>query len=132
MNQFIIFFVALVRTFFKESPAFWGAHTSTDLVLRKGNMQWYKKTWTNQFEVRRKNDIIFSGERNIIFPDNRRNTIFQCEFFGKTFFSEHFQKTLYFHVIFLRKIIFQFSSKEKDHIFGKKKCHQKIIQFFWY
>ena len=31
--------------------------------------------------------IIFSGKRNIIFPDNTRKIIFQRYFFGKTIFS---------------------------------------------
>ena len=39
-----------------------------------------------------KNKIIFSGKRNIIFPDNTRKIIFQCDFFGKTIFSKHLEK----------------------------------------
>ena len=39
-----------------------------------------------------KNKIIFSGKRNIIFPDNTRKIIFQCNFFGKTIFSKHLEK----------------------------------------
>ena len=38
------------------------------------------------------NRIIFSGKRNIIFPDNIRKIIFQCDFFGKTMFSKHLEK----------------------------------------
>ena len=38
------------------------------------------------------NKIIFSGKRNIIFPDNIRKIIFQCDFFGKTMFSKHLEK----------------------------------------
>ena len=50
---------------------------------------------------RLKNRIIFSGKRNIIFPDNTtRKIIFPCDFFGKTIFSEHFKKISYFHVFF--------------------------------
>ena len=30
---------------------------------------------------------MFSGKRNIIFPDNARKIIFQRNFFGKTIFS---------------------------------------------
>ena len=50
-----MFFVAPLaeRRFFKESPAFSAAHTCTDLIWRKRNMQWYKKIWTNQFEVKK-------------------------------------------------------------------------------
>ena len=44
------------------------------------------------FSVQRKN-IIFSGGKNTIFPDNTTRTIiFQREFFGKTIFSEHLEK----------------------------------------
>ena len=32
--------------------------------------------------------IIFSEKRNMIFPDNTRKIIFQCDIFGKTIFSE--------------------------------------------
>ena len=39
-----------------------------------------------------KNKIIFSGKRNIIFPDDAINIIFRCNFFGKTIFSEHLEK----------------------------------------
>ena len=39
-----------------------------------------------------KNKIIFSGKRNIIFPDDTRKIIFQCNFFEKTIFSKHFEK----------------------------------------
>ena len=45
-----------------------------------------------------KNNIVFSGKRNIIFPDNTRKIIFQCDFFGKTIFSKHFDKeNMVFH-----------------------------------
>ena len=59
-----------------------------------------------------KNEIIFLENRNILFPDNWRKTIFQCEFLGKTTFSEHLQKISYFHAFFLRKIFFHFPSEE--------------------
>ena len=36
--------------------------------------------------------MIFSGERNVIFPDNLREIIFQDGFFGKHIFSEHLEK----------------------------------------
>ena len=38
-----------------------------------------------------KNNIIFSGKRNIIFPDNTRKIIFQSDFFGKIIFSKHLE-----------------------------------------
>ena len=39
--------------------------------------------------------IIFSGKRNIIFPNNTRKIIFQRNFFGKTIFSGRLEKTKY-------------------------------------
>ena len=36
--------------------------------------------------------------KNIIFPDNKRNIIFQCDFFGKTIFSEHLEEEIWFFV----------------------------------
>ena len=35
---------------------------------------------------------IFSGKRNVIFPDNTRKIIFQCNFSGKTIFSGRLEK----------------------------------------
>ena len=46
----------------------------------------------SSFIFRLKNNIISSGKRNIIFLDDTREIIFQCYFFGKTIFSEHFGK----------------------------------------
>ena len=54
----------------------------------------------------------FPEKRNTIFPDSTKNTVFRREFFGKTLFSEHLEKTSYFQIFFLRKIIFLFASKE--------------------
>ena len=36
--------------------------------------------------------MIFSGKRNIIFPDNTRKIIFLRDFFGKIIFLEHLGK----------------------------------------
>ena len=44
------------------------------------------------FIFRLKNKIIFSGKRNIVFPDNTRKILFQCDFFGKTIFSGRLEK----------------------------------------
>ena len=49
----------------------------------------------SSFIFRLKNKIIFSGKRNIIFPDNTRKIIFQCNLFGKTIFSEYLEKEKY-------------------------------------
>ena len=51
------------------------------------------------FSAQRK-DIIFSGEKNIILPDNTRKIIFQRDFFGKIIFWGHLKKISYFHIFF--------------------------------
>ena len=70
------------------------------------------------FSVRRKN-IIFLGKRNAIFPDDRRKVIFQCDFFGKTIFSEHLKNISYFHVFFWERSSFIFRLKNKIIFSGK-------------
>ena len=63
----------------------------------------------------------FLEKRNTIVPDITKKIIFQCDFCGKTIFSEHLKKPSYFHVFFLRKIIFPFPSKEKISYFWEKR-----------
>ena len=46
----------------------------------------------SSFIFRLRCKIIFSGKRNIIFPDNTRKIIFQCNFFRKTIFSGRLEK----------------------------------------
>ena len=46
----------------------------------------------SSFIFRLKNKIIFLGKRNIIFRDDTRKIIFQCNFYGKIIFSEHLEK----------------------------------------
>ena len=56
---------------------------------------------------------LFSEKINIICPDiTTKKIICQCYFFGKTIFLEHLKEISYFHLFFLRNIIFHFSSKE--------------------
>ena len=79
-------------------------------------------SWERSFFIfRPKNKIIFLEKRNIIFPDNTtRKVISQCDFFGKTIFSEHLKKISYFHVFFLRKMSITFKcifSGEDHHWF---------------
>ena len=46
--------------------------------------------------------IIFSGKRNIIFPDNTRKIKFQSDFFGKTIISRRLEKeNMVFCAVFL-------------------------------
>ena len=70
---------------------------------------------------------IFSREINAILPDGTRKIMFQCDFSGKTIFSEHLKKISYFHVfLFLEGdggIVVHFPSRESDHIFWEKKYH---------
>ena len=54
----------------------------------------------------------FPEKRNTILPDITKKTVIKREFFRKTIFPEHLKKTSYFQVVFLRKIIFPFASKE--------------------
>ena len=52
-------------------------------------------------------DIIFSGERNIIFPDNTRKIIFQRNFFEKTIFSGCLEKeNMVFRAVLILPISF--------------------------
>ena len=44
------------------------------------------------FILRLKNKIMFSEKRNIINLDDIRKVIFQCDFCGKTIFSEYLEK----------------------------------------
>ena len=46
----------------------------------------------SSFIFRLRGKIIFSGERNIIFPNNTRKIIFQRDFFGKTILSGRLEK----------------------------------------
>ena len=61
----------------------------------------------------------FSRIRNAIFPYDTRKIIFQCDFFGKTIFSEHLKK-IYFHVIFSERSSFIFRLKNKIIFSGKR------------
>ena len=90
------------------------------------------------FSVRKKN-IIFSGKTNAIFPHDKRKIIFQCNFFGKTLFSEHLKNISYFHVFFWERSSFIFRLKnniifsEKRNIIFPDDTRKIIFQcdFFW-
>ena len=51
--------------------------------------------------------MIFSGKRKIIFPNNNRKIIFQCNFFGTTIFSEHLEKEnmVFVQCLFILKFV---------------------------
>ena len=75
----------------------------------------------SSFIFRLKNKIIFSGKRNIIFPDNTtRKIIFQCYFFGKSIFSEHLNKISNFHVFFWERSSFIFRLTNRMISLGKR------------
>ena len=67
----------------------------------------------SSFIFRLKNKAIFSGKINTIFPDiTARKIIFQCYFFWKGHLLRTFEENTILPCIFLRKVIFYFSSKE--------------------
>ena len=73
------------------------------------------------FIFRLKNKMIFTGKRNTIFPDHAtRKIIFQCNFLGKTIFTEHLKKTSYLHVIFWERSSFIFRLQSKMIFSGKR------------
>ena len=77
----------------------------------------------SSFIFRPKYKVIFSGKRNIIFPDNRRRKIiYQYYFFvvEKTIFSEHLNKISYFHVFFWEGSSFMFRLNNKMIFSGKR------------
>ena len=52
----------------------------------------------SSFISRLEHQIIFFWKRNIIFSNDTRNIIFQCDFFGKTILSEHLKReSVVFH-----------------------------------
>ena len=72
------------------------------------------------FSVHKKN-IIFSGKRNVIFPHDIRKIIFQCNFLGKTIFSEHLKNISYFHMFFFwERASFIFRLKNNIIVSGKR------------
>ena len=69
-------------------------------ICRKYHISMYFFWGRPSFIFRLKNKMIFSGKRNIIFPDNTRKIIFQRNFFGKIIFSEHLEKgNMVFHAV---------------------------------
>ena len=70
--------------------------------------------------------IIFnfpSKEENIILSVKKILSfqVIQCDFFGKTIFSEHLKKISYFHVVFGERLSLIFCIKNKI-IFSGKRC----------
>ena len=60
----------------------------------------------SSFIFRLRCKIIFSGKRNIIFPDNTRKIIFQRDFFGKTIFSGCLEKeNMVFRAVYVRYLM---------------------------
>ena len=73
---------------------------SSAIFLKRPSFQkiWKKILYFHVFEERSsfmnclKNKIIFLEKRNIIFPNNTRKIIFQCNFLGKIIFSGRLEK----------------------------------------
>ena len=63
------------------------------------------------FSVRKK-DIMFSGRKKCHLPLRYFKDHIPVQFFWKGIFSEHIKNISYFHVFFLRKIIFHLPPKE--------------------
>ena len=66
--------------------------------------------------------IIFLGKRNIIFPNNARKIIFQCNCFGKTISPEKLQSlqgSSYFHVFLFEKNLSFFVLKIRSYFRGE-------------
>ena len=61
--------------------------------------------------------IIFSGKRNIIFPDNTRKIIFRRNFFGKTIFSGLPEKE---NMVF--RAVFGTSAADKENLIEIDNC----------
>ena len=76
--------ISYCRQIFLKRPSFQN-------IWRKYHISMYFFRERSSFIFCLKNKIIFSGKRNIIFPDNTRKIIFQCSFFGKTIFSGHLE-----------------------------------------
>ena len=60
------------------------------------------------FHFPRKVKIIFSGKRNMIFPNNTRKIIFQRDFFGNTIFSGGLEEE---HMVFRAVLLAWFYEK---------------------
>ena len=65
-------------------------------------------------------------KRNTIFPDITKNTVFRREFFGKTIFSEHLEKTSCFQIFFWERSSFFLHLKSKI-IFREKEISSSLI-----
>ena len=98
----------------EKISCFWGKNTifyhqiiqeksySSAIFLKRPSFQkiWKKILYFHVFEERSsfmnclKNKIIFLEKRNIIFPNNTRNIIIQCNFLGKTIFSGRLEKEI--------------------------------------
>ena len=63
---------------------------------------------------------LFWGKRNAIFPDDIRKIILQCNFFGKTIFSEHLKNISYFYEFFGERSSFIFRLQNKINFSEKK------------
>ena len=63
------------------------------------------------------------GGKNTIFSNNTRKMMCQRGLFWKDHLFREFEENILFLCIFSKKIIFHFSPRVQNHIFGKKKYY---------
>ena len=117
--------MSYLGVFFEKRPSllFWrkgnfifvGKRNTTFINIQKTSyFHVFFAKYHPSFSVRKKN-IRFSGKINAIFPHDIRKIIFQCNFFGKTIFSEHLKNISYsmFCFFFSERSSFIFRLKNK-------------------
>ena len=121
------------------STAIFLERASFQNIWRKYNISMY---FLRQiiFILRLKNKIMFSEKRNIINLDDIRKVIFQCDFCGKTIFSEYLEKeNMVFRAVpivckiisfFNISLIFSYILKTSQSNFSLLPCFQEIWHIF--
>ena len=104
-----------------QAPIFWKDH-----LFRTSEENYFQVFFweRSSFLLCLKNKIIFSGKRNIFFPDNTRKIIFQYNFFAKTIFWKHLEKeNMVFCAAFIQHNLVLFFSEANKTNFNN---HQKL------
>ena len=99
-----------------ESAAFWGENLASNDISVSNLIYLNMSVPSNEI----KNNIIFPGDRNVIFPDNWRKMLFHINFFGKITFSGNLQKISYFNIFFPQRSSFIFCLKNKIIFSGNR------------